>query len=241
LLIHRLAGRTEKSKSAASLLELVGLSDALLSRFPAELSGGQKQRVAIARALALEPHLLICDEPFSALDVSVQCQIINLLLNLHRKKGLAYLVISHDLSVLRYLSQQLAIMYLGEFVETGPSASVLSSPLHPYTQALASAELPPEPCLAKKKLSPALKGEVPPLAGDGQGCPFASRCPHAAAICWKEKPAMRPVGNGRLVSCHLVQFNCTSLNEKPDPRMKAMLSGRVCNSSAGHNNKGGQQ
>lgn len=203
--IHRLSiPGGDRKKHLGTLLEQVGLSEELLGRIPAELSGGQKQRIAIARALAVDPRLLICDEPFSSLDVSVQSQIINLLVRLHTEKNLTCLIISHDLSVLRYLTHQLAIMYLGELVEKGPSEEVYDTPLHPYSQALVSAVLIPDPIKERQRPSIAIKGDVPGNAATRQGCPFASRCPYAQAICLKEKPLMREVKPGRFASCHFL-------------------------------------
>lgn len=195
--IHRL-----KERNIISLLEQVGLPQDVLFRLPSELSGGQKQRVAIARALALEPRFLICDEPFSALDVSVQSQIINLLAKLQKEKNLSYLIISHDLSVLRYLSDRMAIMYLGEIVEMAPSEELYDHPLHPYTQALISAVQIPDPILEKQRKFIPLKGEIPNIVQSMEGCPFASRCPYAQPLCQKEKPLLREVSKGRLAACH---------------------------------------
>lgn len=203
LAIHRLFPVSlERKKYLISLLELVGLSEACLGRLPSELSGGQKQRVAIARALAVDPRLLICDEPFSSLDVSVQSQIINLLRELHRKKNLTYLIISHDLAVLRYLTHRLAIMYLGEIVEMGSSEEVYDTPLHPYSQALVSSVLLPDPIKEKQRTRLAVQGEIPTHGPSLQGCPFASRCPHAQVICRTDKPLLRKVKDNRLVACH---------------------------------------
>ena len=203
--IHRLSlHESEFGQRFKEILEQVGLPEEILGRLPDELSGGQKQRIAIARALALDPRFLICDEPFSSLDVSVQSQIINLLVRLHKEKNLSYLIISHDLSILRYLTHQLAIMYLGEIVEKGPSEEVYDAPLHPYSQALGSAVLIPDPVKEKERVRIAMKGDVPSLLHTHPGCPFASRCPHAQAICLKEKPVLREVRPGRFASCHLI-------------------------------------
>ena len=202
-LIHKSLKVGGHKEQLTSLLEQVGLSAEVLARLPSELSGGQKQRIAIARALAVDPSLLICDEPFSSLDVSVQSQIINLLTRLHREKNLSYLIISHDLSVLRYLTHQLAIMYLGEIVEIGPSEKVYDSPLHPYSQALVSAVLIPDPVKEKQRTRIPMMGEVPSILHSHRGCPFAPRCPHAIPICLAEKPNLREVQQGRFASCHL--------------------------------------
>lgn len=204
-LIHRLAQRKECSKRVKKLLSQVGLSQNYLQRMPHELSGGQKQRVAIARALALEPRLIICDEPFSALDVSVQAQIMNLLVHLQREHHLSYLIISHDLSVLRYLTDRLAIMYLGHIVEEGLSAEVYHNPLHPYTQALVSAILPLDPSAKSSRSQIVVKGEVPSLNHPPLGCPFYARCPHAKQICQTVKPAWKEVKPGHFTACHLYQ------------------------------------
>jgi oligopeptide/dipeptide ABC transporter ATP-binding protein len=188
------------NKDLIHLLHQVGLTEEILFRLPCELSGGQKQRIAIARALALEPRFLICDEPFSSLDVSVQSQIINLLSQLQKEKNLTYLVISHDLSVLRYLTHQMAIMYLGEIVEIGPSEELYKKPRHPYSEALISAVLLPDP--QQKQTFIHLKGEVPNMTQTIQGCPFASRCPYAQPLCHKEKPLLRHIGQDHFAACH---------------------------------------
>lgn len=202
-LIHGLTKGKDKYKHMAKLLYQVGLSEDFLRRMPHELSGGQKQRIAIARALALEPRILICDEPFSALDVSVQAQIINLLSSLQREHQLSYLVISHDLSILRYLTHRLAIMYLGQMMEMGESHEIYHHPLHPYSQALVSAILLPDPTQERKKSHVVVKGEVPSLMHLSTGCPFYSRCPYAKKICETVKPTWKEVKPNHFVACHL--------------------------------------
>ena len=202
-IIHGLAHGKERLKRLGALLGQVGLSEEYLKRLPHELSGGQKQRIAIARALAVDPLLLICDEPFSALDVSVQAQIINLLAQLQREQHLSYLIISHDLSILRYLTHRLAIMYLGQLMEWGSSTDVYDHPLHPYTQALVSAVLFPDPFKERQRSRIFLKGDIPSLIRPAQGCPFYSRCPHAQTICQTVKPAWREVKPNHFTACHL--------------------------------------
>jgi peptide/nickel transport system ATP-binding protein/oligopeptide transport system ATP-binding protein len=201
--IHGLAKGMERSKRIMELLTQVGLAKEHLKRLPHELSGGQKQRVAIARALAVNPLLLICDEPFSALDVSVQAQIINLLSQLQREQQLSYLIISHDLSILRYLTHRLAIMYLGQLMEWGPTHEVYDHPLHPYTQGLRSAVLLPDPFKKRQKMPLFLKDELPSLVQPPQGCPFYARCPFAQAICQKVKPEWQEVKTNHFIACHL--------------------------------------
>lgn len=204
LIIHRLAKGKDKDDDLVKLLGQVGLSEDFLGRMPHELSGGQKQRIAIARALALQPRLLICDEPFSALDVSVQAQIINLLASLHREHQLSYLIISHDLSILRYLAHRLAIMYMGQLMELGPSNEVYQEPLHPYTQTLVSAVLLPDPSQKRKPSHVFMKKEVPSRMQPSTGCPFAGRCPFAKPICETIKPEWKEVKPNHFVACHLL-------------------------------------
>lgn len=202
-IIHGLAKGKELSNQLITLLSQVGLSEDYLKRLPHELSGGQKQRIAIARALALKPQLLICDEPFSALDVSVQAQLINLLAHLQSEHHLSYLIISHDLSILRYLTHRMAIMYLGQMIEYGISQDVYSDPLHPYSQTLISAVLLTNPWQERQKSHVVIKGEVPSLLHPPSGCPFYTRCPYAQKICQTVRPKWKEVKPHHFVACHL--------------------------------------
>ena len=192
----------EREHQVADLLERVGLSARHAERYPHEFSGGQRQRIGIARALALRPRLLVLDEPVSALDVSVQAQILNLLLELKESFGLTYLFISHDLGVVRYVSDRIAVMYLGEIVELGPADALYDTPLHPYSQALMSAI--PEPRLSERRRQIVLSGGVPSPTNPPGGCRFHPRCPIAIARCAVEKPKLRRVAPDRQVRCHLV-------------------------------------
>ena len=187
----------------AALLEKVGLSREHLYRYPHEFSGGQRQRIAIARALALKPDLLVLDEPTSALDVSVQAQILNMLKEFQVKEGLTYLFITHDLGVVRYMSHNIAVMYLGKVVEMGPSEKVFKEPLHPYTQALISAIPVPDPVLARRRKRIKLVGEPPSPLNPPPGCRFHPRCPYATDKCRREEPKLTDIGKGRRVACWL--------------------------------------
>lgn len=199
--VHNLAKGSSKRQRVGELLEIVGLSKNDMHKFPHQFSGGQRQRIGIARALATEPDLLICDEAVSALDVSVQAQILNLLKDLQLKLGLSYLFISHDLNVVKYISDRIAVMYLGEIVEVTDSHTLFKNPLHPYAKALISAVPIPNPAIEPERII--LTGEVPSPSNPPSGCKFHTRCPFAIDLCKKEKPEMANITEGHAVSCHL--------------------------------------
>lgn len=202
LLEHGLASRSEVRDLVLEVLALCGLSSSHIDRFPHEFSGGQRQRIGIARALVLNPELIVADEPVSALDVSIQAQIINLFRKLQDSKGLTYLFISHDLSVVEHLCSRVGVMYLGSMMESAPRDDLFREPLHPYTKALLSAVPVPIPKLKRERI--VLKGDIPSPANPPSGCKFHTRCPYAVERCREERPEIRPVGGERYVACHLV-------------------------------------
>ncbi|MCA0205263.1 MAG: ATP-binding cassette domain-containing protein [Proteobacteria bacterium] len=204
LIVHGMRGPAERRRAVAEMMDRVGLRRDAADRYPHEFSGGQRQRIGIARALILNPDLVVCDEPVSALDVSVRAQILNLLSDLQRELGLAYLFISHDLSVVQYMADKIAIMHLGELVETAPRAAFWDAPRHPYSQALIRARPNPDP---RQRLQdkPILEGELPSPIGARQGCDFRSRCPLAFDRCAVEAPPLHPLGPAHRAACHLVE------------------------------------
>ncbi len=198
------ADRQERQLMTYDLLEMVGLTKEHANRFPHEFSGGQRQRAGIARALAVNPEFVVCDEAISALDVSVQAQIINMLMDLREKMNLTYLFIAHDLSVVRYISQRVAVMYLGKIVEIGKASEVYSHPAHPYTKGLLEAVPVADPDYEKAKLYTAMNGEITSPLNCKPGCRFANRCPMATERCRTETPAMREIGPDHSVACHML-------------------------------------
>jgi oligopeptide/dipeptide ABC transporter ATP-binding protein len=201
LKIHGVADGEERSRKVARLFERVGLRPQQMRNFPHEFSGGQRQRISIARALALNPKLIVADEPVSALDVSIQAQVINLMMDLQREEGLAYLFISHNLAVVEHISHRIAVMYLGRIVEYADKVSLFTRPQHPYTEALLSAVPVPDPALKRNKQM--VEGDVPSPVRPPPGCHFHTRCPYAQERCRVEAPQLKPVAEGHLVACHL--------------------------------------
>ena len=201
LKVHRVVGRSGRAQKVAELLETVGLSPAQAARRPVAFSGGERQRVGIARALAVSPDIVIADEPLSALDVSIQAQVLNLMIKLQDERGLTYLFVTHDLDVARHISQRTAVLYLGRVVEYAPTDAIFAEPLHPYTRALVKAA--PRLTTERKTVKPALAGDIPNAIERPSGCHFHPRCPFAMPVCREQEPQLRQLSPTQSVACHL--------------------------------------
>jgi oligopeptide/dipeptide ABC transporter ATP-binding protein len=214
LIDHRMGTRTEIRRKVKDTMDLCGLPSYYVNRYPHEFSGGQRQRIGIARSLVVNPSFIICDEPVSALDVSIQAQIINLLKDLQKQRNLSYMFISHDLSVVEYISDRVAVMYLGNLVEMAPKEELYANPLHPYTKALLSAIPIPDP--KRKHHRIILSGDLPSPANPPSGCKFRTRCPMACEKCAQSVPAYRDVGNHHFVACHFAVSPNTETAKLPE-------------------------
>ena len=203
--VHNIGTKAERVERVRELLKVVGLNPYFINRYPHEFSGGQRQRIGVARALAVNPAFIVCDEPISALDVSIQAQVINLLEDLQEQFGLTYLFIAHDLSVVRHISDRIAVMYLGKIMELADRDELYRNPMHPYTQALLSAVPIPDPVIEEKRQRIILEGDVPSPVNPPKGCNFSTRCPKALAMCSEQEPEFRDYGSGHWAACWLHQ------------------------------------
>jgi oligopeptide transport system ATP-binding protein len=201
--VHNILNSKDRRDRVKELLNVVGLNPYFINRYPHEFSGGQRQRIGVARALALNPDFIVCDEPISALDVSIQAQVINLLEDLQKEFNLTYLFIAHDLSVVRHISDRIAVMYLGKLAELADRDTLYANPLHPYTQALLSAVPIPDPAVEEKRKRIILQGDVPSPANPPKGCNFCTRCPKAFAPCSEKDPEFKEVEPGHWAACYL--------------------------------------
>ena len=213
LRVHGMASGKERQEKVQELLKVVGLNPFFINRYPHEFSGGQRQRIGIARALAVNPDFIVCDEPVSALDVSIQAQVINLLEDLQEQFGLTYLFIAHDLSVVRHISNRVAVMYLGKIVELADRIGLYENPLHPYTKALLSAIPVPDPILEMERKRIILTGDVPSPVNPPSGCNFHTRCPIAIDVCKQEDPEWRELGSDHWVACHRAEESTSAIED----------------------------
>jgi oligopeptide transport system ATP-binding protein len=215
--VHGLGNKQENRARVQELLRIVGLNPYFVNRYPHEFSGGQRQRIGVARALAVNPEFIVLDEPISALDVSIQAQVINLLEDLQAEFGLTYLFIAHDLSVVRHISDRIAVMYLGKIVELTDRTELYANPKHPYTVALLSAVPIPDPVIEEKRRRIILEGDVPSPANPPTGCNFCTRCPRVMDICRQEEPSFKDVGGGHWVACWLYEGDAAALTPPLGP------------------------
>jgi len=222
--IFKVGDKNSRRERVAQLLQMVGMNPSLMNRYPHEFSGGQRQRIGLARALALNPDLIICDEPISALDVSIQAQVVNLLQELQEKLGLTYIFIAHDLSMVRHISDRVAVMYLGKIVELTDRDTLYKNPLHPYTQALLSAIPVPDPLIEERRNRILLQGDLPSPANPPDGCNFNTRCPFVVDICYRVEPELIGVETGHKAACHLINPNTAKLDTSLFARTTATIS-----------------